>query len=134
MTEDFSILTVIRLKKLIQIVQCLCQNRDLFFIQRLNNSFYHLLMKIRMMMICLLPFFRQLDIDDPPVFFAPVADCILFIDQTVPSEVVSESDRDSELLRDRGHIIPSPKSDCFNNMHIVIRQILEFFCDHCLFF
>ena len=34
-------------------------------------------MKIRMMMICLLPFFRQLDIDDPPVFFAPVADCIL---------------------------------------------------------
>ena len=64
-------------------VQCLCQNRDLFFIQRLNNSFYHLLMKIRMMMICLLPFFRQLDIDDPPVFFAPVADCILFIDQTV---------------------------------------------------
>ena len=32
------------------------------------------------------------------------------------------------------HIIEAIGLGTGNNMHIVIRQILEFFCDHCLFF
>ena len=86
-----------------------------------------------MMVVRLFPLFCQADIDHSSVLGTPLPDHILFIDKTVHGGG-KRSDSDFQFFCDCRHIVSFSEAHRFNNMHIVVRNVLIFFCDHCFSF
>ena len=74
---------------------------------------------------CSLSFLRKTDKHNSAVFFTPFSDYIFLIYQTIDGRGQGAC-RYAQFFCHNRHGIPSGKTDCLNDMHIVVGYILEF--------